>query len=190
MTREQEKIRKENVYKVVKSKLANKSYSKNNSEIYKEVALIFGYEPRSVSNIYYQLRKQEEKNLNKIRVSKKQSIEIAQWFTEYVTKWYDLKLNTNSNSKLEDNFTVNLFANPNEYSFDFSIDVYYNVVITGDGKNEPIERDVVINDYILGLTAVYNDEGEELIIRQKDVQEIEEHLHSNLKLSIDYYPII
>ena len=119
-----------------------------------------------------------------------QSSEIAQWFKEKVTKWYDLKLQTKSKSYLKKNFTVCPLPKPNEYSLDFYMEVNYSVVTTGNGKDEPIDHEVVIKDYTLELTNIYNDDGDELILNQKDVQEIEEHLHSNLKLSIDYYPII
>ena len=187
MIREQERIRKDNVYQAVKAKKVNKPYFTKTTDIFKEVASVFGYNARSVSNIYYEMRKKEEKELHKIRLSKKQSAEIVQWFIEKVTTFHELKLQTQSASHLTKDFTINPLPVPVEYSFDFWFEAHYRVVRTGDGKTEPIDHEVIINHYTVELTAVYNDEGEELILRQKDIQEIEDHLYANLKLHIDYY---
>jgi protein-disulfide isomerase-like protein with CxxC motif len=66
MIREQEKIRIANVYNAVKKALKNKGYRKKTTQVFAEIASEFGYEPRSVSNIYYATRKNEEKQLQKI----------------------------------------------------------------------------------------------------------------------------
>lgn len=187
MIKEQEKIRKESVYKAVKAKMVNKPYFTKTSEIFKEVASIFGYNERSVSNIYYELRKEEEKKLHKIRVSKKQGSDISKWFIERVTKWHELTVKSNSSSQIKKDFSINPLPRPAEYSFEFWLEASYKVVKSGDGKNEPIITDVVINSYSLELTKVYNADGEEIILQQKYIQEIEDHLYSILKLSIDYH---
>lgn len=186
MIKEQEKIRKESVYQAVKAKMVNKPYFTKTSEIFKEVASIFGYNERSVSNIYYELRKEEEKKLHKIRVSKKQGSDISKWFVESVTKWHELTVKSNSISQIKKDFSINPLPRPAEYSFDFWLEVNYKVVKSGDGKNEPIDHDVIISDYSVELTAIYNDDGEEIILQQKYIQEIEDHLYSVLKLQIDY----
>ena len=190
MIREQEKIRIANVYNAVKKALKNKGYRKKTTQVFAEIASEFGYEPRSVSNIYYAMRKNEEKQLQKIRVSKKEGVAIAQWFKNTVTKWYELELNTEDSKHTKRNFTINEFTKEGEYSFDFSVEAYYRILKFGNGIEEPIEHEAIISDYSVELTAIYNDDGEEIILQQKYIQEIEEHLHSNLKLSIDYYPII
>lgn len=187
MIREQEKIRKASVYQAVKAKRVNKPYFTKTTEIFKEVASIFGYNERSVSNIYYELRKEEEKQLHKIRVSKKQGSEISKWFIENITKWYELTVQSSSISHLKNDFSINEFAKEGEYSFDFWVEANFNVVKSGDGKNEPIDYEAILNSYSVELTAIYNDDGEEIILQQKYIQEIEDHLYSVLKLQIDYH---
>lgn len=186
MIRKQEAIRRANVYQEVKHKLANKNYKTKITDVFNEVAMNFGYEPRSVSNIYYAMRKEEEKQLGQIRASKKLGAEIARWFVVNVTKWHELSLYSDSSSYIKKEFTVNEFPNTGEYSFEFLVESNYTVVKSGDGKNEPIITDVIINSYYLELTKVYNADGEEIILQQKYIQEIEDHLYSILKLSIDY----
>lgn len=175
-----------NVYQATKHKLANKHYKTKITDVFNEVAMAFGYEPRSVSNIYYTLRKQEEKQLGQIRASKKLGAEIARWFVVNVTKWHELSLVSNSSSYIKKEFTVNEFPNTGEYSFEFLVESNYTVVKSGDGKSEPITTDVIINSYSLELTKVFNADGEEIILQQKYIQEIEDHLYSILKLIIMY----
>ena len=183
MIRKQEKIRRNNVYQATKQRISDKPYNRKTTEVFAEVAEAFGYEPRSVSNIYYAFRKEEEKQLHKIRVEGKV---IAQWFKENVTKWHELTVQSSSVSQVKKDFSVNPLPRPGEYSFDFWVEANYKVVKSGDGKNQPIEHDVTIGDYHVELTAVFNDDGEELILKQKYIQEIEDHLYSVLKLEINY----
>jgi len=187
MIREQEKIRKASVYQAVKAKMVNKPNFTKTSEIFKEVASIFGYNERSVSNIYYMMRKEEEKTLHQIRVSKNEGKQIAQWFKDYVTKWYELEVQTKSDSKLEHFFSINEFAEQGEYSFDFSVEAYYRILKFGNGIDEPIEHEVKIDSYSAELMKIFNPEGEEIILQQKYIQEIEDHFYSVLKLQIIYY---
>src|SRR5690606_22339519 len=121
-----------------------------------------------------------------IRVTKDEGKAIAQWFKKNVTKWYDLSLDSSSVSRVEKDFSVNEFPEPGEYSFDFWVEASYAVTKSGDGKNEPIDYDTTISSYCVDSTAIYNDEGEELILQQKYIQEIEDHLYSVLKLEINY----
>lgn len=186
MIRQQEAIRRANVYQAVKHKLANKHYKTKITDVFNEVAITFGYESRSVSNIYYAMRKQEDKQLGQIRASKKLGAEIARWFVVNVTKWYEASLVSNSSSYVKKEFRVNEFPNAGEYSFEFLVESSYTVVKSGDGKNEPITTDVIINSYSLQLAKVYNADGEEIILQQKYIQEIEDHLYSILKLIIMY----
>lgn len=186
MIRLQEEIRRANVYLATKQKLAKKSFTEKAGDVFKEVATTFGYEPRSVSNIYYSLRKVEEKELNKIRVSKDEGQRIAQWFKEYVTKWYELEVQTTSDCKLEHHFSINEFAKKGEYSFDFSVGAYFKILKFGNGAEEPIENEVKINSYSAELLTAFNSEGEEIILQQKYIQEIEDHFYSVLKLQINY----
>jgi hypothetical protein len=187
MIRQQEAIRRANVYQTTKHRLANKHYKTKTTDVFNEVAARFGYEPRSVSNIYYAMRKEEEKKLGQIRASKKLGAEIARWFAVNITKWHELSLDSSSTSYIKKEFSVNEFPNYGEYSFEFLLESNYTVVKSGDGKNEPIITDVIINSYSLELTKVCNADDEEIILQQKYIQEIEDHLYSILKLSIDYH---
>lgn len=186
MIRQQEAIRRANVYQATKHKLANKHYKTKITDVFNEVAMNFGYEPRSVSNIYYAFRKLEEKQLHKIRVTRDEGKAIAQWFRENVTKWHELSLDSSSTSYIKKEFSVNEFPNYGEYSFEFLLESNYTVVKSGDGKNEPIITDVIINSYSLELTKICNADDEEIILQQKYIQEIEDYLYSILKLNIDY----
>lgn len=187
MIREQEKTRITNVYNAVKKALKNKGYRKKTTQVFAEIASEFGYESRSVSNIYYAMRKEEEKTLHQIRVSKNEGKQIAQWFKDYVTKWYELEVQTKSDSKLEHFFSINEFAEQGEYSFDFSVEAYYRILKFGNGIDEPIEHEVKIDSYSAELMKIFNPEGEEIILQQKYIQEIEDHFYSVLKLQIIYY---
>ena len=186
MIREQEEIRRANVYLATKEKLAKKPFTKKTGDVFKEVAKIFGYEVRSVSKIYYALRKAEEKKLSKIRVSKEEGKQIAQWFKDYVTKWYELEVQTKSDSKLEHFFSINKFAEQSEYLFNFSLEAYYRILKFGNGIDEPIEHEVKIDSYTIELLSSYNSDGEEIILQQKYIQEIEDYFYSVLKLQIIY----
>ena len=186
MIREQEKIRIANVYNAVKKALKNKGYRKKTTQVFAEIASEFGYEPRSVSNIYYSLRKAEEKELSKIRVSKEDGKQIAQWFKDYVTKPYEFEVQTKSNTKLEHHFSVNEFAKEDEYSFDFFLEAHYRILKFGNGIDEPVEHEIKIYSYSTELLTIFNPEGEEIILQQKYIQEIEDHFYSVLKLNIIY----
>ena len=186
MIRQQEEIRIKNVYLATKEKLAKKPFQKKTSDIFKEVATTFGYEPRSVSNIYYSLRKAEEKELSKIRVSKEDGKQIAQWFKDYVTKPYEFEVQTKSNTKLEHHFSVNEFAKEDEYSFNFFLEAHYRILKFGNGIDEPVEHEIKIYSYSTELLTIFNPEGEEIILQQKYIQEIEDHFYSVLKLNIIY----
>ena len=190
MIREQEKIRIANVYNAVKKALKNKGYRKKTTQVFAEIASEFGYEPRSVSNIYYVMRKNEEKQLQKIRVSKKEGVAIAQWFKNTVTKWYELELNTEDSKHTKRNFTINEFAKKGEYSFDFSVEAYYRILKFGNGIEEPVEHEVKIDSCSAELLTIFNSEGEEIILQQKYIQEIEDYFYSVLKLQINYIRII
>ena len=190
MIREQEKIRIANVYNTVKKALKNKGYRKKTTQVFAEIASEFGYEPRSVSNIYYAMRKNEEKQLQKIRVSKEEGKQIAQWFKDYVTKWYELEVQTKSDSKLEHFFSINKFAEQSEYLFNFSLEAYYRILKFGNGIDEPVEHEVKIDSYSAELLTIFNSEGEEIILQQKYIQEIEDYFYSVLKLQINYLRII
>ena len=174
MIREQEKIRIANVYNAVKKALKNKGYRKKTTQVFAEIASEFGYEPRSVSNIYYAMRKNEEKQLQKIRVSKKEGVAIAQWF------------NTEDSKHTKRNFTINEFAKEGEYSFDFSVEAYYRLLKFGNGIEEPVEHEVKIDSCSAELLTIFNSEGEEIILQQKYIQEIEDYFYSVLKLQINY----
>lgn len=186
MIRKQEEIRRNNVYQMLKRRITHKKYNEKIKNIFEEVATNFGYEPRSVSNIYYTFRKAEEKQLNKTRVKRSEAKAIAQWFKDNVTKWYELSLESSSSSYIKKEFCVNEFPNAGEYSFEFWVETSYTVVKSGDGKNEPIDFDTTISHYNIECTAVYNDEGEELVLPQKYIQEIEDHIYSVLKLDVYY----
>ena len=186
MIREQEKIRIANVYNAVKKALKNKGYRKKTTQVFAEIASEFGYEPRSVSNIYYVMRKNEEKQLQKIRVSKKEGVAIAQWFKNTVTKWYELELNTEDYKHTKRNFTINEFTKEGEYSFDFSVEAYYRLLKFGNGIDEPVEHEVKIDSCSAELLTIFNSEGEEIILQQKYIQEIEDYFYSVLKLQINY----
>lgn len=187
MIRKQEEIRRKNVYNAVKHALENKEYRKKTTQVFAEIAEAFGYESRSVSNIYYAMRKGEEKTLHQIRVSKVEGKAIAQWFKNYVTKWYELEVQTKSDSKLSHHFSINEFAKEGEYSFDFFVEAYYRLLKFGNGIAEPVEHEVKIDSYSAELMKIFNPEGEEIILQQKYIQEIEDHFYSVLKLQINYY---
>lgn len=190
MIRQQEAIRRANVYQTTKHRLANKHYKTKTTDVFNEVAARFGYEPRSVSNIYYAMRKEEEKQLGQIRASKKLGAEIARWFVVNVTKWHELTLDSESQSYLEQKFYINENPDKEGYSFDFHIEASYRIEKFGNGKDSPVDEIININSYSVQLTAVYNSEGEEIILQQKYVQEIEDHLYSMLKLKINYRGVI
>ena len=132
----------------------------------------------------------EEKQLQKIRVSKKEGVAIAQWFKNTVTKWYELELNTEDTKHTKRNFTINEFAKKGEYSFDFSVEAFYRLLKFGNGIEEPVEHEVKIDSYSAELLTIFNSEGEEIILQQKYIQEIEDYFYSVLKLQINYIRII
>lgn len=186
MIRSEESARRKVAYQTCKKMLSRKPYYTKTRQIFKDVADVLGYETRSISNIYYEERKKEEKQLRKIRVSKREGARIVESFTDYINDMFFVRLSSNSDNNKEDTFTIDL-EGENEYSFDFFIEVNYEIFRAGDGILEPIEKEAVIKSYNLSLTGIFNKDGYEIILQQKYIQEIEDHLFDKLKLNINYY---